>query len=849
MSLAKLVVATFRRLRSVLVLAVTISTLFYYTFQNEIDILNSYAENEYLPSINNEHLEHATAQTSELMSNLISVNPGANPAAVQAVQAAQVQAAQAHAQAQAQPPVQDKKGPPADANKDHSDTQASLDGKLSDPAVFKEKNKYFPLLLQSPAHDPTNQWTQEETPSMKELAVHKEKYPLMYELSLSSFYADDTVQESTKGLFALVSSDPKVSYKEDRNDVRKLLVKSWDQQRLHFLSMNMEKMWPIGLVDALDTLYIMEETALFQNAVERIAETDFKIPPVGMTNVNVVDVSTRILGGLISAYDLSQEKVLLTKARELADFLLRAFDTPNRIPLLNYAWKSPYKNRFPYMEANIADFTKVALEFTRLTKLTGANKYFDAVYHILVMIAKSTQQLNIEGLFPDSIDASTCQLLTSDAIHKGAHQRNSRIMKSIDENFKFVHCHQLDYFPETSSSYKLDDKLLPLYDLYLQLYSLLKADVFGNSETIPTNSSHLYHQGINQISRLFTFQPKVPAQLGNLTLLANLDTNPIFSPSTNELNINLRRDFKFHPESCALGATLAYGSKLFPENNVTDLALAGNVTESCFKLAMYMKGTLAEVSLDPCIGGNCVFDAAAKLDDIMSGKYIGFANGFSSGATIGAVKLDTPAEKKIKRSLMDKKPSIKEAINVAGGGDVDDEDIPKDVAKDEIDGSEKTTIKTYHFIKDEQFTNVYHTSNSINNDKNSWKYDEKRPLWINGLSHQQLTSPDLIKAIFFMYRTTGDEKWRVMGKQLKDEMIRTMEQTFQGAKGSWKVSEFEQNSDGIPSHWFSQTLKYFYLLFSDASEYSLDEYVFTESAHILKRRIIKPAAVHDRQHL
>lgn len=38
------------------------------------------------------------------------------------------------------------------------------------------------------------------------------------------------------------------------------------------------------------------------------------------------------MGGLLSAYDLSGEKVFLEKAKDIADRLLPAWDTPSGIP-------------------------------------------------------------------------------------------------------------------------------------------------------------------------------------------------------------------------------------------------------------------------------------------------------------------------------------------------------------------------------------------------------------------------------------------------------------------------------------------------------------------------------------
>lgn len=50
------------------------------------------------------------------------------------------------------------------------------------------------------------------------------------------------------------------------------------------------------------------------------------------TAANLFETTIRHLGGLLSAYDLSGEKALLLKAKELGDMLHMAFDTPNGLP-------------------------------------------------------------------------------------------------------------------------------------------------------------------------------------------------------------------------------------------------------------------------------------------------------------------------------------------------------------------------------------------------------------------------------------------------------------------------------------------------------------------------------------
>lgn len=826
MSVSKLIWSSIRRLKSVVILTVTISTLFYYTFQNEIDILNSYAENEYLPSINNEHIEHSSVQTSELISNLISVNPAPVPAA---------------------PPVQQV--PKAQENSEtHTTNKISIN--LNDPIVLKEKNKYFPLWLKSNQLDPTTQMDMDVT--LQELTNYKEKYPLMYEVSLSSLYDDELNEEQVSTHIVQPETYRKTtSYASDLDDIHSILVKSWEQQRLLLLSADHDASWPIEEVDSLDTLYIVGEMKLFDKIVEMIEATDFKIPPQQMEVIDIVDISNRLLGGMLSAYELSQNKILLMKAKDLADFLLRSFDTPNRVELLNYSWKTPFKNRFAYMDANIADLTKMTLEFTRLTQLTNSNKYFNTMFHIWSMVTKSTDFLNLDFLFPSSVDASTCSLVTAEEVQKGEHQRDSKIMKSIDGNLKFVHCHQLNHFPESSNTYELNEKLLPLYDTILQLYALTQTDLLKDpkqsSTSTITNSSYFYNSAMAQINKFFKFEPMHPnnEQWSNMLVLANLDTNPIFSPSTNELSIQLRRDFKFHPESCTLGATLSYGSKLF--TNPEHMKLASKLTRTCFQFAMLQDGVMSEMSLDPCTSTDCVFNKEDKLQNIKEGKYVGFDQGFQKDTAVELIKTDKKKDttkKIVKRSLLDT-DSLKNAIKVS----TNDEDVESKDENTDSDIVDSKMIKSFSFIKDENFMNAQVSMDDIDETTKQWKQTPGRPLWINSISNETLLSPDLIKSIFFMYRTTGDEQWRTMGHQLKEKIFATMKEKTLGPKGNWKISELNKKNVPLPSSWFSQTLKYYYLLFSEPTDYSLDEYIFTDSAHILKRRKVVSKSVRDMEQL
>lgn len=96
--------------------------------------------------------------------------------------------------------------------------------------------------------------------------------------------------------------------------------------------------WAATLIDSLDTLLIMGLDEEFEAALEAVRHIDFSTPK--LPTVHVFEITIRHLGGLISAYDLTEGKhpILLEKAQELGELLYRAFDTPNRMPQVRWQW-------------------------------------------------------------------------------------------------------------------------------------------------------------------------------------------------------------------------------------------------------------------------------------------------------------------------------------------------------------------------------------------------------------------------------------------------------------------------------------------------------------------------------
>lgn len=168
--------------------------------------------------------------------------------------------------------------------------------------------------------------------------------------------------------------------------------------------------WRATLVDALDTLWIMGLKEEFEEAVKAVEEIDFTTTT--RADIPLFETTIRYLGGLLAAYDVSGAKydTLLKKAVELAEVLISAFDTPNRMPETYYYWRpqfSSQKHRAP-SRAVLAEIGSLSMEFTRLAQLTGEHKYYDAVARITDHLEEYQNNTRLPGMWPTLLDTSGC---------------------------------------------------------------------------------------------------------------------------------------------------------------------------------------------------------------------------------------------------------------------------------------------------------------------------------------------------------------------------------------------------------------------------------------------------------
>ncbi|XP_050218260.1 mannosyl-oligosaccharide 1,2-alpha-mannosidase MNS1-like [Mercurialis annua] len=157
------------------------------------------------------------------------------------------------------------------------------------------------------------------------------------------------------------------------------------------------------LIDSLDTLFIMGLHEQFQRARDWVATSlDFN----KNYEASVFETTIRVVGGLLSAYDLSGDKVFLEKSRDIADRLLPAWSTPSGIPYntINLAHGNAHNPRWTGENSILADSGTEQLEFIALSQRTKDPKYQQKAENVITELRKT---FPADGLLPIYINPHT----------------------------------------------------------------------------------------------------------------------------------------------------------------------------------------------------------------------------------------------------------------------------------------------------------------------------------------------------------------------------------------------------------------------------------------------------------
>lgn len=184
----------------------------------------------------------------------------------------------------------------------------------------------------------------------------------------------------------------------------------------HPVSKTGSKMSPNGLgwiiVDSLDTLMIMNLTTQLSHARKWLNR--------GLTydqdqDVNTFETTIRMLGGLLSAHFLStqlpdvssrRDYIYLTKAVDLADRLLSAYESRSGIPYasVNLGTHQGLLSHADGGASSTAEATTLQLEMKYLAHLTGKEIYWRKAEKVMKVIDDHRMQ---GGLLPIYIHPET----------------------------------------------------------------------------------------------------------------------------------------------------------------------------------------------------------------------------------------------------------------------------------------------------------------------------------------------------------------------------------------------------------------------------------------------------------
>jgi hypothetical protein len=172
-------------------------------------------------------------------------------------------------------------------------------------------------------------------------------------------------------------------------------------------------------VDALDTLILMHLDAEAERARLLIVNDLSFDRDLYVKNF---EITIRLLGGLLSGYQLTGDDRLLSLAEDLGNRLLPVFNSPTGLPYV-YVNLRTGQTRDPV--TNPAETGTLLLEFGTLSKLTGRPVFYEKAKHALV---ETFQRRSPLGLVGESINVETGEWTNTD----------SHISGGIDSYYEYL---------------------------------------------------------------------------------------------------------------------------------------------------------------------------------------------------------------------------------------------------------------------------------------------------------------------------------------------------------------------------------------------------------------------------
>lgn len=465
--------------------------------------------------------------------------------------------------------------------------------------------------------------------------------------------------------------------------------------------------WGASLVDTMDTLWIMGLKEEFAECVEAVRDIDFTTNTEDV--VNVFETTIRYLGGLLSAYDVSdgQYPALLSKSIELANILYLTFDTPNRLPVTRWHWRKSVAGSALHASDTtlLAEIGSMSVEFTRLTQLTGDTKWFDAVDRITDLLYKGQDETKVPGLWPTLVDAE-----------KGLFPYNHFTLGGMADS-------TAEYLPK---QYMLLGGLDDRYKV-------------------------MYHKLITAAQKYLFYRPLVPGNL-NILFSGNAAMNDDGKVTT---------DLQGQHLTCFASGMVGIASKIFDRPD--EMRVAKQLVDGCvWAYNSTPTGLMPETfHVASChVGTDVPFGDLCDWTDLKWFEAVARQHGPHAG--------------------------------LPGKG---------------LAESGKALVEQHSLL----------------------------PAYTKWGDNRYILRPEAIESVFIMYRLTGERAYLDTAWTMWDSISKACRTPLAyGGISDVRVRPPAQ-SDRMESFWLAETLKYFYLIFAEPTEWSLDHWVLNTEAHFLRR--------------
>lgn len=507
-------------------------------------------------------------------------------------------------------------------------------------------------------------------------------------------------------------------------------------------------------------------------------------------------------------------------------------------------------------KATLAEIGSLSLEFTRLAQLSRDDKYYDAIARITNELEKLQGSTKLPGLWPHVLDASGCRKSLeskqniSPSAREGSPGNPSPPQKLEIPNRTDVESYK-DFIGRRDSSGLGQDAQPADYgqmlgdDAESDDDRMDPSDVNCKEGLISAGSgSHTFGLGARADST-YEYMPKEYMLLGGLNEQYRsmyekaMDTAReylLFQPMVKD-----DRDLRFVstvtlPESlaeqgpetwsysyegahltCFAGGMFGVGAKLFEIDG--DLDIAAKLTDGCiWAYESTATGIMPEhFELLPCEKGKpCTWNETryAEALDPHEGQRIHAAQKIYEQR----VKFAKEAERK-----------------AADGNQADPISPPGAAALSEQHGMEQDEARPLGGLGPATNSGLAERDLSMpeaptvlsHEDFVQARIQEERipPGFVNIGARKYILRPEAIESVFLMYRLTGENYWREKGWKMFEAISKNTRTELANSGIHDVTAQIPRYRGEMESFWLAETLKYFYLLFSDPSVVSLDEYV------------------------